>query len=154
MSTSVVYKAKWTGKDPTMVRCHPLGEKVEVKKGETVDVEQSVAQRLMREPNWEVSDEVEVKDMKHGETKEEAQARAGGRELTDEEKAEAAKKERTAEIKKMNKDALDAYIAAHPTIPQDLKNNDEKKAAIVAFEFEGQYQPADTGNGEGAGAAQ
>lgn len=75
MSTSITYKATWNGEDPTMVRCHPLGEKVEVKKGQTVDVEQSVANRLQREPNWEVADKVEVKDMKHVEDKETAQAR-------------------------------------------------------------------------------
>lgn len=76
MASTVTFKAKWTGKDPTMVRCHPLADKVEVKTGETVEVEQSVAHRLQREPNWEVSDKAEVKDMKSVESKEDAQARA------------------------------------------------------------------------------
>lgn len=147
MAKSVVYTATWHGKDPTMVRPHPLGEKVQVQPDESVEVVETVAKHLRRESEWEVSDEVQVKEVKWPHESDDSEP-----ELTDEEKAEQAKKERTAEIKKMNKDALDAYIAEHPTIPQDLKNNDEKKAAIIAFEFEGQYQPAPAGDGEGAGA--
>lgn len=146
---SVVYKATWNGKSATMVRPHSMAEKVEVEPGGSLDVEQHVANRLRREDGWEVSNDVQVKDIKWGESKEDAQSR-GEVALTDEQKAEKAKKERTAAIKKLKTPELDAYIVAHPSIPQDLKNNDEKKAAIVGFEFEGLYPAAPAGDTGGA----
>jgi hypothetical protein len=60
MATTVTYKAKWTGADPTMVRCTQLGEKVQVKSGGVVEVDQPVAFRLMREPEWVVEDNPKI----------------------------------------------------------------------------------------------
>lgn len=152
MAKSVVYTATYTGKDPTMVRCHPLQDKVQVKKGESVEVTEQVAVRLRREEGWEVSDEVQVKEMKWLDGQDES---AGSNEPSEEEK----KAERMKAIKKMPMKELDEYIAAHPSIPSDLKNNDEKRDAIVGFEFEGKYPASDegnteTGDGEGEGSGE
>lgn len=147
-NTQIFFTATWKGKDATQVRPTQMGEKVRVDTDETIEVEQSIANRLRRESNWLVDDVAIVKDAKHegAEDKEP--------ELTEEEKAEAAKAERIKAIKKMDKPALDAYIAEHPTIPQDLKNNEEKKTAIVGFEFEGLYPVTPVPAAPAEGAAQ
>lgn len=48
-------KVKYVGEEPTLVRCELGAPKVDVKPGDVLDIEASIAESLKKSPNWEVA---------------------------------------------------------------------------------------------------